>query len=730
VFLKKTGWTALLIFGGAAGGLWYNWPMAVDSPALGQPPPPRRQAHNLATSEQHLEQPVPNRSSSTGSFITALTTNGQPASNPSSVEAFDMEGLRAGDRLLLGGNFLGAHQQYNKLASKADVAGDASLELRLGLAAERAGFLSQGEAHFRSVIQASSSSAAQKLWALVATARVWEAQSRLDEASRLLCELFLLYSHDRFPAEFRSTIITQLANCLQKQFLNSQYGSLQPQPLVPHYFWSEPQLEPILADSIAVPESPSGNPQSNVIELVQNPMNQIPLMVVDSNASFRPILQWIDDLAVTILAPIEISPKARAVLAGRSIRMDVNSIPVPVLLDQLFAPYAVVWRFHEQGIAVEHRRELTPEERRSFDLDHAQRLLRYLQMNVSSVPDRQVALMHDGNNCYLDSDWQTAANKYQAAAELQPSGELSALLYFNTALLHLAGGESQRALDQFYRSLDQTLSHPLQAAAYGMIAELELEAGRPSQAITTAARGLRLASDPGIVTQNAMALAKAYLLEDEPYAANQVLFDSAAQISDGRVRRVASVLGAHARFQAIKPFSGLQREGERLVLTLAAMQPGDPQDFIEHILIARAFESVGFRTKAAEHLELASSGSSPAIYWTTRIRLELAQILSSRGEVERASEVLDAVELLPEDPLAADVGLLNAGIKFELDRLGECEELCQKLLAIDGSTEHKQKVLTLLGKTYSQSGRHHAAALCFAGLLPLAEDDAIKADNP
>ena len=96
--------------------------------------------------------------------------------------------------------------------------------------------------------------------------------------------------------------------------------------------------------------------------------------------------------------------------------------------------------------------------------------------------------------------------------------------------------------------MDQTLDHQLQSASYGWIGRTELEKGNLQQAIYASSRGVSLAINPSIRQDNVMTLAKSYLLENDPFSANKVLFDHAPSIVDENAQRLAAVLSAYSRF--------------------------------------------------------------------------------------------------------------------------------------------------------------------------------------
>ena len=694
MFRAEVWLTALLLATGTVGGVMYNWP----EPEV----------------EKTVEAPVaPSKQEEQSRGLSLIADRSQQAQPTAPLE---LDPLRLGDRLLLGGNFIGAYQQYSKLQNQSSGQPDDSLQVRLGVASELGGFLEKAEQHYRDAIQSSNEQSIQKLWALLGTARIWESQDRLDQAISLLSELYLMYENDVYPIELRLPISRRLSECLLKRFLQESLGKENTRWAPIEYFWCGTRIEPMIDSAVRLQTEAMNTPAAS-LQVIQNPLNDVELALVDANLQSHPLNLLIGDLTRDSGLQITVSPAARTTLSGRTLRANVAAMPVSVLLDQVLAPLGLAW-FQQDGVVRIHGlSELTRQQKNSFQIGRMQRSLRQLQLNTESGPERSAALMHDGNVLFAQMDYANAATRYRAARQLQPTGELNAKLYFNEAMLALTRKQREDALGGFYRALDQTLMPQLQALAYAHIAELELELGRPDKAIPAAARGLRLSNAPSRRAKNLMILAKAYLFEEDPFSANQVLFDNSPSLSDPRRQRMASVISTYARFRALKPVSGLQNEGERLVLALAALRPEDPSGFLDHLLISRAFDDVGFRSKAIDHLSIASNNVATG-YWENRIRFELADMLYQAGDLDQAKQVLRTLQQSEGSALLIKRHVLEAKIAFGQGDHAACESLCSSLLTLPLNSEAKKETLELLGRTYQEIGKHYAAALCFAGLLP------------
>ncbi|NND98990.1 MAG: hypothetical protein HKN47_16870 [Pirellulaceae bacterium] len=702
MFRAEAWWTIALILTGAVGGLVYNWPAGATE---------QDSQSTIRQTAQHPDLIDESRG------LTLTTENRHDATRVAPVQ---LESLRTGDRFLSGGNYIGAYQHYTKIRKQSDHSRDGSIQVRLGLASELAGFLEQSEGHYRSTIQSANATPIEKAWGLIGTARIWHSQGRLDEAISLLSELYLMYGTEAYPTEIRLPINRLLVECLQQRYLKRANDTDKRLPPV-QYYWGNTWIDPVLSDAVTLPADRPAAAESK-LSVIQKPINDIALILVDAQLRHESLLKLTGDLAQAVDMKFETSPHARAALSGRSIRTDAHALPVSVLLDQALSPLNLVWQQNNGTVSILHDDELDPLMQDRLEMDRIQRLLRQLQLNFNNGTERIAALMNDANNCFVLGTLESAANKYQAARDLKPMDELSALLYFNHATLEQTLHHREIALDKFYRALDQTLSPTLQASCYANIADLELTLGRPGKAIAAASRGLRMSADSDQSSENLMTLAIAYLVEGDPFSANRILFTHSASLTDPRSKRLASVIATFARYQAVGPTRGLQNEGERLVMALAAITPTDARNFVEHLILSRAFAAVGFRTKAIEHLSVATNLVEGG-YWENRSRLELSEVLFEASELERANEAVETILQTADVAFEARVRLLDAQIKLGLGRYADCEAICTRLLKLPLDTDSKKQALDLMGQSYQAMDKHYSAALCFAGLMPESASD-------
>ncbi|MCA9137416.1 MAG: tetratricopeptide repeat protein [Planctomycetales bacterium] len=745
VFRTEALWISAFLAAGAVGGLVYNWPDAsvpdaqvhsdvaptqvsetklVDTSA--EPVAAQKPVENIDVRDNPQVDLQPQEAPSVEVEKQQGIWN-ELAPESKRSQPIDFSVLKLGDGLLVGGNYVGAYQHYSKLWQRADLPVDTAVLIRLGLSAELAGLYDQAEQHYRSAIRVSESGSVKQLAGLLGTARVWEGRGQLDDAISLLSEMYLQYANDSQPELIRQSIVRQLADCLQKRLLLSPVvqQALQDEPM--EYHWCPLVIKPILDLADLASLTPNPENRKTGLTLLQNPPGDVSLILFDAHLSGVAVLTVLSNLETMSGLTLNVTEKAKSELVGRLTNVESPVIPVSIMLDQMLESLRLTWSQTNGMVTIMHRDELTERDSASFDLARVQRMLQQVQLNFSNGVERTAAMMNDGNNARLSGGWDVAADKYRAARESSPTNELSAKLFFNEASLDLVRGEKLNSLHACYLALDQTLSTTLQAHVYAMIGELELEFGQPGKAVTAASRGLRRADDPKVISRTVMTLARAYLLADDPFSANAVLFDASDDLTTEPIKRLASVFGTYARFQHVQPKQGLQDEGQRLVMALAALDPKDVTTFADALIVSDAFASVGLRSQAIDSLQLALDIAPPG-YWNEKIRLQLAETYYQASELARANETVESFGSVSAD-LLPTVLFLHASIQLDMGQLEQTEAICRRILRMNVDEAMKAKALDKLGQVLQRSGQHYAAALCFAGLLPDPVDSSSDDDS-
>ena len=205
--------------------------------------------------------------------------------------------LESGDRFLVGGNFAGAYQQFNRLAQSSGVV-DEKVLIRLGISAERAGFADTARSHYVTAINSISSSSTHRIKALLGTARVWEQQGKYADAIRLLSDLYLVYAFDPKSKQLGKSIFRQLANCLQKRILDENKSEHHEGTGDLEFWWPQASIEEIISDE-ALASPVRWSPEDATLQVIQNP-GDLSLVLINAKLSDFTIMKLVRRLESSI----------------------------------------------------------------------------------------------------------------------------------------------------------------------------------------------------------------------------------------------------------------------------------------------------------------------------------------------------------------------------------------------------------------------------------------------
>ena len=620
--------------------------------------------------------------------------------------------LEYADRLLLGGNYYGAAINYERRLGIGD--NGVGLNLRLGLSNEFTGNLADAAKYYAKAVRHAEINSISQLWALVGLARVWIKSAKYESANSLLSEMLLRYGSDAYPNELRAEIALLLADCIRL----SDRDKAPEANLAPIYYRPEPNPNVYLqADQVF--EVDAQEDQTNGITLVQLPGKNVSSIVLDIDMPSTLISEMLRNLSSETGVSINTSDSALTQLSGRRTAPQNRILTMAEWLDHVLSPHGLAWRQEDEIVHVSALHELVKSGKSSFLVGRRGRLLREVQVNALDKTTRCVALMHEGNDFYIQMDFKSASEKFQSAKRLKPNGELASILSFNYALLLHKLGENSQSLEALYNALDQSLDPGLRAQCYVLIAKQELASGGIKKAIVSASRGIKLDVAVENRLKSSLVLAKAYLLDNKPHAANQVLFDYSHLLEISNQAKIAGVFASLARLEIVGSRGGMSDESNRLLRSLSQLAPSQISDFADAILVSRSFARVGLSEKAQQMMEEALTKANEK-YWQRVISIELAENSLNHNQPAKAEEYLQKIENMTNDQPAL---LLLAQAKLEQKKADDSIPLCKRLLEFELSPEDAKLVLNTLGKAYQLKGKNRAAALCFSGIVPDLETD-------
>ena len=416
--------------------------------------------------------------------------------------------VQEGDALLKAARFPAAALRY-QAAQRVSGYMTSGLALRMGLCAE---FDQQPEIaarHYRRVLELRPMENHRWL-ARLGMCRTWLETGNFTEALPALCDLYIdVMNSPRTHREIHAQVHYELASAIQNVALRDQHHELTHWQCVAFHY-AAPRIDQTLTllanepPSMAPPPlqerqempvvSGSNDVDSRPIKfvVVQRPTDAVEMMFLDVDAPLAPVAQLMSHLAAACQLEMLVTPAAKQALRGRSKALQQQDASASMLLDCLLIPLNVCWFQDGNQIHLISFDE-TPTLTGQYWTLVMERM--YRRFNIAFPGDYRngAALLARVNLMFMRGDLDRASLHYHELTQMEPSDELLAKLFFNSAKTELRLGRSELAIQRFYLALDQSYDVGIQASAYWHIAQLNLESNQLADAIKASGRALSLA---------------------------------------------------------------------------------------------------------------------------------------------------------------------------------------------------------------------------------------------
>ena len=614
----------------------------------------------------------------------------------------------------------------------------------LGISEELAGRVEAAELAYSTALRGQPDKAGRSV-AIAGLTRTWLAQKRFDEAIGLLTDVFLqsdIYAPDNswLQAESRWLLATAMRNLAldnpvfarSKQpvyFLEPAFNLevvielLSPEITAPKLALSPTVEEPAIPES--KPEEPSPLPAKRPgVQAVQLPSNQMDLITLDINLDTQPIFAIAQQVVAIAEVTLDVDPSARTRMTGRSKAVHTSDQNAAAFLDVLLAPLGLEWK---QVDDVVHVFENTSLAESPFRLAMASRL--YFQFTIQNQSDNRQGYvqLNIGNIALMNGDFDSASSAYQGAIQSGVTGELLSRILANQAMLNRALGRNDRSISDLYHAIDSSYDQELHGELWSQLSEIALGSGRIDEAITAATRAIRISGSDASVGRAAIALASAYMFKNNPWAANQAIFEAQSVLENSSMADAGRFLGSYSRLLGSRSELAKKRETTRLLESLAKLNSSEKIPAAVGWLAARAWAEFGMDENAiaavGKTLETANDE-----FWVGRLSWELAKIHQRGMQNEQAFSILEHLAESSEDESGRQARIELARMQLQAGEPAKCLSTLQVLFATAASEPEKRDALKVMGDAYSVSGQPYAAALCYAGMLP--EANVVVIENP
>lgn len=650
------------------------------------------------------------------------------------------DALIAGDRSSVAGNCYMALKHYDNFQARAKRSG-VNLRLRKAACYEGLGQLRIAANYYQTVISESPQNNHLGL-AIAGLARVYVDEKRANEAIELLASHGNnIQNWNGLSTGVRSQLRLQWARALEAKALladslrqetvdergdftsNTNDDLSYPASLAVAHVSESPEAFLAIVDQATLRQSqPSLKLDESrlLIKVLQRPTDSAESIAVSVDSSLQPLILLLEDIEAKLGLTIELSESAKTVVSMRSGEFNFNSITLGALLDQLLVAHGLVWQQRNSVIFVLNEAEAKQQGGlHQFELSSAARAFRRFELEFPEDRFRSVALMSRARLAAMEGHLGAAINLYRELEQMGTKGETQAQLFFNQAKLSLMTLKRADAQSLLYKAVDQTLDRNLQSSSYALLSSLHLTDGELEQAIKTGRRALGTAVTDRQKRIAAIAQARAYLLSQNPFSANEILFRSSRAVeSDGKRVAVASMLGAYAHSQGLNKTNKHNALAAkiRLVTSLSTFTADTSNSFVDYYIAGHAYAKYGWRKRAIQMMLIALSKPDLG-QWQRQLTFELATMLKNDGQTQQAAslfEQLNEGKDVWQKRASYQVALQN----FEAGQTKRCIELGWELLKNEVDKQLEAETLHLLGRAFQRLGEHHSAALCFSGMLP------------
>ncbi len=244
------------------------------------------------------------------------------------------------------------------------------------------------------------------------------------------------------------------------------------------------------------------------------------------------------------------------------------------------------------------------------------------------------------------------------------------------------------------------------------------------------ARSLSLASDHQVRRDAALNLARAYLLNNDPYSANKVLFENFDLINTSQRSSVVGFLSSFARYLGTSDKVSQSKARERLMISLIMIKDSDLETIFDKLIASRAYSEMGLIQRSNQLLKLAENENS-VDRWRRKIEFQLAIQQFDDIDDHQAIKILSRLAKDASDSVGQNAALRLAKYELHHNQYQACLKRCHLLTQTASDQQIIIEALKVMGSAYRRLGQHRSAAVCFSGMVPeLFVSQSNPAQNP
>ena len=394
---------------------------------------------------------------------------------------------------------------------------------------------------------------------------------------------------------------------------------------------------------------------------------------------------------------------------ARIIDISVEALPVCWFLTVLCDDLHVVWSASDSTLTIARPIDRVPPARVM--------IARTLVSLVALMPEQRLAphaRFAVGRLARVDGHFDEAAKQYGLLVG-RSSSPLAMRAAYNCAECCFRLGDLRRAGDQLEHIVHGAPGHELHARATIWRGRCLLDRGEFREAAFQLQRAAGGRSAPHEQAYASVFLAMAQLMQEQPRAAADALFNEKPHFENDAIRNAAAFLTASARFHQQ---TGLQQQREAAFLYRALVSLESDCEWLGptgQLLIGRALIELGIGERAVTLYEQALARHPP---------LTIAHEMKfAIAEQQLRDQPSGTAKLVWEKLADSGAGVWQHKARLRLAQLTladgawkACLTHCRALS--DATGVSRQETLQLMGRAYELSGDDSLAAECYAGRLP------------
>jgi tetratricopeptide (TPR) repeat protein len=636
---------------------------------------------------------------------------------PESVLRSPEEEIKQIDEWIQEGRYEAALTRCRPLIEAATAATRNALEYRAGLCLEGLGRPQPAIEVYRAVatrVPFSRAGAAAQL----SQARCWLRLSRSDDAKALLSTLILRSAE---PALHDHALLSDAFYLLAIALTLEATPAAKPGPLegstVAHPV-AELPVE-LMLDWVTLTEPAVEAAEEREADFVSvRRLGARPEdVLVSAAASQGSVLDFLERVAWQAELQVRWSDEAKLQVAGRSLDVSIEQMPLPDLLRVIAVTTGLSWELSTTTVTLTLEPPPGTPGRAASLLAVARRALRDAIVTYPDHPLVAAAYLELGNLEAHEGHWKEAIVWYERMLRELPRSEILVEANYNLAVAQSRLSQRAAARNSFYWVVDRSPGHELALLACLKIGRLYLEDNDPAGATRPLRRAMAAAPQSHTLAGAAVTLAAACLLTDNPRAARAALREARDSLTAEPFRSTAAFLDALARYRLLpETRRGNRESGEVLAAILAFRQPTilGPAGAL---LIGRAYRDLGMVEEMAATYETAlQKVDCPLALEMTADLADYLYRTGRRGEARPRYEALAS----QSSKHAFHAELRLAEIALQEHHLDDCLQRCRKLLREHPAAD-LTPVLQVMGKAFAQKGDYEKSAQCFAGKVPEVE---------